>query len=258
MVTRIKMNILSFVLFMTVGISLLGITKQPGAQEPIIIGETQIQTIEVNMEPLNQFLQSQQVMGSLQRQPQAPQESPRHVPSDLIKKLPQKIVGKQTNASLKHSKVITNEPKSKTVKRNNRSKSNLQNNKVPFVVKKEKKKQVVAKVTPRMPLKEPKVDHKKFVVLFKPLAKTADETSLSTLAARLKASEFDKNQRFQLTAYSSDKNPSKARRLSLMRAISIRSFLIKMGVDGNKITVRALGNNMDAELSNRVDIVLLN
>jgi hypothetical protein len=31
-----------------------------------------------------------------------------------------------------------------------------------------------------------------------------------------------------------------------------------MGVEGNKITVRALGNNMDAELSNRVDIVLLN
>ena len=43
-----------------------------------------------------------------------------------------------------------------------------------------------------------------------------------------------------------------------MRAISVRSFLIKMGVEGNKITVRALGNNMDAELSNRVDIVLLN
>ena len=236
------MNILFFVLVMTFGISLSGITKQPGAQETIIIGKTQIQTIEVNMEQLNQFLQSQQVVGSFQRQPQAPQESPRHVPSDLIKKLPQKIAGKQTNASLKHSKVITTEPKPKTVKRNNRSKS----------------KQVVAKVTPRMPLKEPKVDHKKFVVLFKPLAKTADETSLSTLAARLKASEFDENQRFQLTAYSSDKNPSKARRVSLMRAISIRSFLIKMGVDGNKITVRALGNNMDAELSNRVDIILLN
>ena len=258
MVTRIKMNILFFVLFMTVGISLLGITKQSGAQETIIIGETQIQTIEVNMEPLNPFLKSQQVMGSFQREPQTPQESPKHVPSDLIKKLPQKIVGKKTNASLKHSKVITNEPRSKTVKRNNRSKSNFQNNKVPLFVKKENRNQVVAKVTPRIPLKESKLDHKKFVVLFKPLAETAGETGLSTLRERLKASEFGENQRFQLTAYSSDKNPSKARRVSLMRAISIRSFLIKMGVDGNKITVRALGNNMDAELSNRVDIVLLN
>ena len=258
MVTRIKMNILFFVLLITLGISLPGITKQSGAQETIIIGETRIQTIEVNMEPLNQFLQSQQVMGSFQRQPQAPQGSAKHVPSDPIKKLPQKIVGKQTNASLKHSEVITNEPKSKTVKRNNRSKSNVQNNEVPLVVKKENKNQVVAKVTPRIPLKESKLDHKKFVVLFKPLAKTADKTGLSTLRARLKASEFDEKQRFQLTAYSSDKNPSKARRLSLMRAIFIRSFLIKMGVDGNKISVRALGNNMDAESSNRVDIVLLN
>ena len=258
MVTRIKMNILFFVLLMTFGISLSGITKQSGAQETIIIGKTQIQNIEVNMEPLNQFLQSRQTMGSFQRQLQDPQESVKHVPSDLIKKLPQKTVGRQTNASLKNSKVIANEPKSTTVKRNNRSKNNLQDGKMPLVIKKENEKQVVAKVKPRMSLEEPKRDYKKFVVLFKPLAKTADETGLSTLAARLKASEFDENQRFQLTAYSSDKNPSKARRVSLMRAISIRSFLIKMGVDGNKITVRALGNNMDAELSNRVDIILLN
>ena len=254
MITRIKMNILCFVLLMTFVISLTGITKQSGAQETIIIGKTQIPTIEVDMGPLNQFLQSRQVMDSFRRQSQDPQASVKNAP----KKLPQKTVGKQTNASLKHSKVIKNKPKSKTVKRNNRSKSNFQNNKVPFVVKKENKKQVVAKVTPRMPPKEPELDHKRFVVLFKPLAKTADETGLTTLAASLKASEFDENQRFQLTAYSSDKNPSKARRVSLMRAISIRSFLIKMGVDGNKITVRALGNNIDAELSNRVDIVLLN
>jgi outer membrane protein OmpA-like peptidoglycan-associated protein len=252
------MNILFFVLLMTFGISLSGITKQSGAQETIIIGKTQIQNIEVNMEPLSQFLQSRQTMGSFQRQLQDPQESVKHVSSDLIKILPQKTVEKKTNASLKNSKVIANEPKSNTVKPNNRSKNNFQDGKVPLVVKKENKKQVVAKVTPRMPLKEPKLDHKKFVVLFKPSAKTADENVLSTLGARLKTSKFGENQRFQLTAYSSDKNLSKARRMSLMRAISVRSFLIKMGVDGNKITVRALGNNMDAELSNRVDIVLLN
>ena len=258
MVARIKMSILFFVLLMTFGISLSGITKQSGAQETIIIGKTQIQNIEVNMEPLNQFLQSRQIMSSFQRQLQDSQESVKHVSSDLIKILSQKTVGKKTNASLKNSKVIANEPKSNTVKPNNSSKNNSQDGKVPLVIKKENKKQVVAKVTPRMPLKEPKLDHKKFVVLFKPSAKTADENVLSTLRARLKTSKFGENQRFQLTAYSSDKNPSKARRMSLMRAISVRSFLIKMGVDGNKITVRALGNNMDAELSNRVDIVLLN
>ena len=254
MITRIKMNILFFVLFMTFGISLSGITKQSVAQETIIIGKPQIQTIEVNMGPLNRFLQSRQAMDSFRRQSQNPQEYVKHVP----KELPQKTVGKQTNAPLKNLKVIANEPKSTTVKRNNRPKNNLQDGKKPLVIKKENEKQVVAKVKPRMSLEEPKRDYKKFVVLFKPSAKTVDENGLSTLRARLKASEFDENQRFQLTAYSSDKNPSKARRMSLMRAISVRSFLIKMGVDGNKITVRALGNNMDAELSNRVDIVLLN
>ena len=90
------------------------------------------------------------------------------------------------------------------------------------------------------------------------LAQKAGEKDLSKLKAEMEAKGFDKSQRFQLTAYSSDRNPSNARRVSLMRAISIRSFLIKMGVEGKKITVRALGNNMDAELSNRVDIVLLN
>jgi outer membrane protein OmpA-like peptidoglycan-associated protein len=233
-------------------------TKQSGAQETIIIGNTQIQTIEVNMEPLNQFLYARQVTRSLQRQPGNPQKSEKHLPSDIMIPPPQKTIGKQDNISLRNSKVIADEPKSKIVKPNNRSKNNFQDGKVPLVVKKEKKKQVVAKVTSRMPLKESKLDHKKFVVLFKPLVKTADEKGLSTLRARLKAGEFDENQRFQLTAYSSDKNPNKARRVSLMRAISVRSFLIKMGVDGNKITVRALGNNIDAELSNQVDIVLLN
>ena len=129
---------------------------------------------------------------------------------------------------------------------------------MPVPVEKEKKKQVAAKIIPRVPIKEAKPDHKKFVVLFNPLAQNAGEKGLSKLRAEIKAKGFDKNQRFQLTAYSSDRNPSNARRVSLMRAISVRSFLIKMGVEGNKITVRALGNNMDAELSNRVDIVLLN
>ena len=111
---------------------------------------------------------------------------------------------------------------------------------------------------PRTSVNESKLDYKKFVILFKPLAKKADEKDLSAVRAKIKANEFDENQRFQLTAYSSDKNPSKARRVSLTRAISIRSFLIKMGVDRNKITVRALGNNKNAKLSNRVDIILLN
>ena len=257
MITRIKMNILLFVFLVIFGITLSGTIKQSEAQETIIIGSAQTQTIEVNMESLTQFVKSRQPIASFRWQPQDQQGPVRYLPSDRIKKLTKKTVRKPTSASFKNSKVIAD--KSKTSRHTtNRSQKNSQDGKMPVAVEKEKKTQVAAKIIPRVPIKEAKLNHKKFVVLFSPLAQSAAEKDLSKLKAEIKAKGFDKSQRFQLTAYSSDRNPSNARRVSLMRAISVRSFLIKMGVEGNKITVRALGNNMDAELSNRVDIVLLN
>jgi outer membrane protein OmpA-like peptidoglycan-associated protein len=47
---------------------------------------------------------------------------------------------------------------------------------------------------------------------------------------------------------------SKARRLSLSRALSVRSFLIKSGVRSTRIGVMALGNKSSGTLQNRVDI----
>ena len=236
-----------------------GTIKQSNAQETIIIGRAQTQTIEVNMESLTQFEKSRQPIASFRRQPRNQQGTVRYLPSDRIKKLTKKTVKKPSSAFFKNSKVIADKSNSETSRyTTNRSKNNSQDGKMPVPVEKEKKKQVAAKIIPRVPIKEAKPDHKKFVVLFNPLAQSAGEKGLSKLKAEIKAKGFDTNQRFQLTAYSSDRNPSNARRVSLMRAISVRSFLIKMGVEGSKITVRALGNNMDAELSNRVDIVLLN
>ena len=257
MITRIKMKILLFAFLVVFGISISGTTKQSEAQETIIIGSARTPTIEVNMEGLTRFVQSRQPIDSFRRQLQDQQGPVRYLPSDRIKKLTKKTVRKPTSASFKNSKVIAD--KSKTSRHTtNRSQKNSQDGKMPVAVEKEKKTQVAAKIIPRVPIKEAKLNHKKFVVLFSPLAQSAAEKDLSKLKAEIKAKGFDKSQRFQLTAYSSDRNPSNARRVSLMRAISVRSFLIKMGVEGNKITVRALGNNMDAELSNRVDIVLLN
>ena len=257
MITRIKMNILLFAFLVVFGISISGTTKQSEAQETIIIGSARTPTIEVNMEGLTRFVQSRQPIDSFRRQLQDQQGPVRYLPSNRIKKLTKKTVRKPTSASFKNSKVIAD--KSKTSRHaTNRSQKDSQDGKMPVAVEKEKKTQVAAKIMPRVPIKEAKLSHKKFVVLFSPLAQSAAEKDLSKLKAEIKAKGFDKSQRFQLTAYSSDRNPSNARRVSLMRAISVRSFLIKMGVEGNKITVRALGNNMDAELSNRVDIVLLN
>ena len=259
MITRIKMNILFFMFLVIFGISLSGANNLSKAQETVIIGSARTQTIEVNVESLTQFVQPRQPIASFRRQPQDQQDSAKYLSSDRIKKQTKKTAEKPTGSSFKNSKVIADKPKSKTSRHTtNRSKKNFQNGKMPVAVKKEKKTQVASKIIPRVPIKEAKLNHKKFVVLFNPLAQSAGEKDLSKLKAEIEAKGFDKSQRFQLTAYSSDRNPSNARRVSLMRAISVRSFLIKMGVEGNKITVRALGNNMDAELSNRVDIVLLN
>ena len=259
MITRIKMNILFFMFLVIFGISLSGANNQSKAQETVIIGSARTQTIEVNMESLTQFVQPRQPIASFRRQPQDQQDSAKYLSSDRIKKLAKKTAEKPTGSSFKNSKVIADKPKSKTSRHTtNQSKNKFQDGKVPIVVEKETKRQVVAKVIPRTPIKEAKLDHKKFVILFTPLAQNAGEKDLSKLKAEMKSKGFNENQRFQLIAYSSDRNPSNARRVSLMRAISVRSFLIKIGVEANKITVRALGNNMDGELSNRVDIVLLN
>ena len=259
MIARIKMNILLFVFLVIFGIGPTGTTERAKAQETIIIGSARFQTIEVNMESLNQFVKSRQPIGSFRRQPQNQQGPVKYLPSNRIKKLTKKTVEKPTSASFKNSKVIVDKSKSKTSRHTTTgSKNTYQAGKVPIVVEKETKKKVVASSIPRIPIKEANPDHKKFVILFNPLAQNAGQKDLSKLKAEIKANGFNKNQRFQLTAYSSDRNPSNARRVSLMRAISVRAFLIKMGVEGKKIIVRALGNNLDTELSNRVDIVLLN
>lgn len=76
---------------------------------------------------------------------------------------------------------------------------------------------------------------------------------LKVLAKKLKGK---KNLRLQLMAYAGGKglSPSKARRLSLSRALSVRSFLIESGVRSTRIDVRALGAKTTEEPLNRVDV----
>lgn len=64
------------------------------------------------------------------------------------------------------------------------------------------------------------------------------------------------NLRLQLMAYAgaSGLSASKARRLSLSRALSVRSFLMESGVRSTRIDVRALGNKTSEKPANRVDI----
>jgi outer membrane protein OmpA-like peptidoglycan-associated protein len=64
--------------------------------------------------------------------------------------------------------------------------------------------------------------------------------------------------RVQVMAYASGgKDASKARRVSLSRALAVRSFLIDQGVGSTRIDVRALGNTAESGPSDRVDLVVL-
>jgi len=73
------------------------------------------------------------------------------------------------------------------------------------------------------------------------------------LAKKLKGKD---NLRLQLLAYAGGKDlsPSKARRMSLSRALSVRSFLIESGVRSTRIDVRALGSKTTEDPVNRVDV----
>lgn len=85
---------------------------------------------------------------------------------------------------------------------------------------------------------------------------TAGKKQLDDLAARL---EKQASIRMQLLAYASGENlsASKARRLSLSRALAIRSYLISQGVRSTRIDVRALGNKVPVGRPDRVDLKII-
>ena len=81
----------------------------------------------------------------------------------------------------------------------------------------------------------------------------AAKAGLIALAEKMKGQE---EMRLQLMAYAGGPSLSSslARRMSLSRALSIRSFLIESGVRSTRIDVRALGNKTKEEPINRVDL----
>lgn len=83
----------------------------------------------------------------------------------------------------------------------------------------------------------------------------AAKSSLASVAEKMKA---DSSLRLQLRAYASGTNEtaSRARRLSLSRALAVRSYLIDQGVRSTRIDVRALGNRVEGGSPDRVDVVL--
>jgi len=68
----------------------------------------------------------------------------------------------------------------------------------------------------------------------------------------------DADRRLQLLAYASGdaENASQARRISLSRALAVRSYLIEKGVRSARIDVRAMGNRNEGGPPDRVDATI--
>jgi len=79
------------------------------------------------------------------------------------------------------------------------------------------------------------------------------KNDLKALALKLKSND---TLRLQLMAFAGGNtlSSSKARRMSLSRALSIRSFMIENGVRSTRIDVRALGSKTTESPINRVDV----
>ncbi|MGE5505779.1 MAG: OmpA family protein [Actinomycetota bacterium] len=85
---------------------------------------------------------------------------------------------------------------------------------------------------------------------------SAARTELEDVARRM---EKDDALNLQLMAYAEgdESNASKARRLSLSRALEVRKQLMDLGVRSTRIEVRALGNKSEGGPADRVDAVLV-
>tara|TARA_Y100000588_G_scaffold265971_1_gene280761 strand:- start:1154 stop:1714 length:561 start_codon:yes stop_codon:yes gene_type:complete len=96
-------------------------------------------------------------------------------------------------------------------------------------------------------------------ILFSKGASVLPQSAHASLAAVATHLGQDETLRLQLKAYASGgaDAASQARRLSLSRALSVRSELIEQGVRSTRIDVRALGNKSESKASDRVDIILV-
>ncbi len=95
-------------------------------------------------------------------------------------------------------------------------------------------------------------------VMFDDAASGLPDAATAGLKQAAQTLAANEDLRVQLMAYAGGKDlsASQARRLSLSRALSVRSFFIEHGVRSTRIDVRALGDKTDEEPLNRVDVNL--
>jgi outer membrane protein OmpA-like peptidoglycan-associated protein len=98
----------------------------------------------------------------------------------------------------------------------------------------------------------------KLQVLFAPASARLESDAKTVLGPVSAALAKNSKLRVELKAYArgNAETVSQARRLSLSRALAIRSHLIKGGVRATRIDVRALGNKVPNGVPNRVDLLV--
>lgn len=97
-------------------------------------------------------------------------------------------------------------------------------------------------------------------VVFAPNVTDMPDQAKVTLDKVISTMKADEQVRIQLAAYASGlpDQANQARRVSLSRAIGVRSYLIEQGIKSARIDVRALGNRSDSGgPPDRVDIVAI-
>ncbi|MEX2614829.1 MAG: OmpA family protein [Alphaproteobacteria bacterium] len=78
------------------------------------------------------------------------------------------------------------------------------------------------------------------------------------LDALIERMNQDSNIRVRLNGYASSTgdSPSQARRISLFRALSVRTYMMKNGIRSTRIDIHALGSKGDQGEQNKVDVIV--
>jgi outer membrane protein OmpA-like peptidoglycan-associated protein len=95
-------------------------------------------------------------------------------------------------------------------------------------------------------------------IVFSPNVTDMPDGAKSMLEALAQSIKANDQMHIQVVAYASGtpEQPNQARRISLSRAISVRSYLIAQGVRSARIDVRALGNRPETGAPpDRVDVL---
>ena len=178
----------------------------------------------------------------------------------IVKKLPNKITSTNDNSASN-----TREQSLKIIKKNPVKSSriiNIQknNDSVPDdnIINSDSQKIKNKKITS---LKSGSVTSKNINflrIIFKP-SQTKIDSKYNREISRFALREAKKNSRFEIRAYASTSGnrPTYARRVSLSRALAIRTELIENGVNSSNIDVRALGEPQDGDILDRVDVSIM-